>query len=536
MKIGFPIILDNKCHAVWIETYKKPKPEIKFNCDILIDIEKPSKNSKFNSAVEKLRDQNRSINFNCEKDIYESEQGRYQLKFEGASFGIALEIARHFELKSTINDLEILFSGSVFDYPCNPLPLKEKDSLALKAEMAINNRHVLVLHEDDYKLIEDNSSISHRSSTPESMLPSGIDELVIIVEKNQRQQGRVFKLPAVKNIDDISKWKYDEKLSWTDGVGSFLELTKITNNSDVFSGHEPKLSSADIVIDANSFTGKIGEIYQKALPNADEYAKWFLTKNRESCERSIFTGGVIESALSLHPDIFIKRDEEEEFNYKNILINGPTGCGKTFLAEAMMLNATIEITTGRAIYIGPTRSIIYENYNTLRHKIRDNDFIKENDLVCSTGEYSRWDNKIRNGNFKIALLVYEKANLFLDDSAKLLKNLSLVIIDEIHMITDNARGGVIDVFLAKIADQNEQRNNENKSPIRIVAISTESFKGIEKYFYLNENSTLDINASERPNLVYHKLCIYGDDSGRDKNIEQDLALFDNQNARLKYFH
>lgn len=165
-----------------------------------------------------------------------------------------------------------------------------------------------------------------------------------------------------------------------------------------------------------------------------------------------------------------------------LLLVGSTSTGKTTLAKALLLNAlSLNI---RAVYISPTRALVYEVYNDftallrkLRTQAKNFDCsdslevvlrsVGEDQILCSTGERGEHDGQILRGDYKMLFSVYEKANLFMNlilDQPKD-KQPQLIVIDELHMLVDEQRGGILDLFMAKILDSSEGA--------RIVGITTE---------------------------------------------------------------
>lgn len=180
------------------------------------------------------------------------------------------------------------------------------------------------------------------------------------------------------------------------------------------------------------------------------------------------------------------------FGNSSLVFSGATSTGKTTLAKALMLHALAQ--EQRAVYIAPTRSLLYEVYQDfcalLEHMrrraeeldknsgdgeyaqlIRDLVTADDSKFVLSTGEKNENDGQVLRGDYRILFAVYEKANLFMNmlPSQDEGRKPDLIIIDELHMLCDNARGGVLDLFMGKILSMCGQ----DRGAIRIIGITTE---------------------------------------------------------------
>lgn len=128
---------------------------------------------------------------------------------------------------------------------------------------------------------------------------------------------------------------------------------------------------------------------------------------------------------------------------ENLLIAAPTASGKTLVAELCMLQAILR-RGGQCLYIVPLRALASEKHADLRGKFSSLG-IK---VGIATGDFDRVDPAL--GQKDILVVTNEKADSLLRHRAPWLSRLSLVVLDEVHLLTDPARGPTLEVLVAKL--------------------------------------------------------------------------------------
>jgi replicative superfamily II helicase len=172
-----------------------------------------------------------------------------------------------------------------------------------------------------------------------------------------------------------------------------------------------------------------------------------------------------------YQDTEIEMSKQAFHSNLNIVISAPTSSGKSTLAEIFLAIPSFRHTTRKcAIYIAPTRALTQAKYLELKNLFKEfEDEVGE--IVLSTGEDIEKDWMIKLGQFSIACMVYEKANILFSKNPQLLKKLGCLVVDEMHMIEDLERGPILEIALTKaLVNQSE---NDAVETTRIVAISTE---------------------------------------------------------------
>lgn len=124
---------------------------------------------------------------------------------------------------------------------------------------------------------------------------------------------------------------------------------------------------------------------------------------------------------------------------RNLLLSVPTASGKTLVAElAIMRNLG-----GKTLYIVPLRALANEKYE---------EFKKYEALglkvALSTGEYDSKDEWLED--YDLIICTSEKADSLLRHGARWMEEVSLLIVDEIHLINDYSRGATLEMVISRM--------------------------------------------------------------------------------------
>jgi helicase len=130
------------------------------------------------------------------------------------------------------------------------------------------------------------------------------------------------------------------------------------------------------------------------------------------------------------------------FDRKNILAAIPTASGKTLIAEMAMQKDIAD--GGKCLYIVPLKALASEKYD---------DFSGKGVSVgIATGDPDQKDEYL--GRYDIIVATSEKTDSLLRNKAEWLKRVSLLVVDEIHLIGDETRGATLEMVIAKMRYQN----------------------------------------------------------------------------------
>ena len=127
---------------------------------------------------------------------------------------------------------------------------------------------------------------------------------------------------------------------------------------------------------------------------------------------------------------------------RNLLVAIPTASGKTLIAE-MTMHRHIAA-GGKCLYIVPLKALASEKYDEFGNKgVR---------VGISTGDLDRRDDAL--GRNDIIVATSEKVDSLLRNSARWMPEITLVVVDEVHLIDSPDRGPTLKMVIAKMRSRN----------------------------------------------------------------------------------
>ena len=126
---------------------------------------------------------------------------------------------------------------------------------------------------------------------------------------------------------------------------------------------------------------------------------------------------------------------------KNMLLAMPTASGKTLLAELAMLKAALD--GKRSLYIVPLRALASEKYESFR-KFKNLGV----SVGISTGDFDKKDERL--GKNQIIIATSEKADSLMRNGAAWVKDLGVLVVDEIHLLNEASRGPTLEMTITKL--------------------------------------------------------------------------------------
>ncbi|HEC72558.1 MAG TPA: DEAD/DEAH box helicase, partial [Thermoplasmatales archaeon] len=132
---------------------------------------------------------------------------------------------------------------------------------------------------------------------------------------------------------------------------------------------------------------------------------------------------------------------------ENLVLSIPTAAGKSLVAYIATLHKLLR-EGGKALYVVPLRALAREKYEELL-SFRKIGF----KIALSTGDLDESDPRL--GKYDIIVCTSEKADSLLRHGASWLKNVKVLIVDEIHLINDPTRGPTLEIVVARLRLMNK---------------------------------------------------------------------------------
>jgi len=127
---------------------------------------------------------------------------------------------------------------------------------------------------------------------------------------------------------------------------------------------------------------------------------------------------------------------------KNTLVAIPTASGKTLIAEMAMHNAIKK--GGKCLYIVPLKALAHEKFEEFNNK-----GVKTG---IATGDFDRRDDLL--GRNDIIVATSEKVDSLLRNNARWIPDITLLVIDEVHLLDSQGRGPTLEMVIAKMRYRN----------------------------------------------------------------------------------
>lgn len=192
-----------------------------------------------------------------------------------------------------------------------------------------------------------------------------------------------------------------------------------------------------------------------------------------------------------HPAFWGSWENADDFSGQNLIIQGATSAGKTLISELLTVDMLAHGKT--VLVLVPLKSMVRERHNRF---FRDFQAGKISRVYASSSDYLDFDEEIMNGNYQVAVMVYEKFFAMMcqpNPQEGLLKRCKMIVVDELSMLQVNERGPKLEIAISKAMEVSD--------PPRIVCLATTDCdtKIVEKWLSPKDKAgAVNISDPSRP--------------------------------------
>ena len=129
------------------------------------------------------------------------------------------------------------------------------------------------------------------------------------------------------------------------------------------------------------------------------------------------------------------------FKNRNIIVSTPTASGKSLIAYMALMNVFLNGFKG--IYTTPLKALATEKYEDLIDHFRG----LGAKIGISTGDYDSPSEDLKR--YDVLVTTYERLDAIMRQRPSWLRDVSTIVVDEIHVLGDDERGPVIEMILSR---------------------------------------------------------------------------------------
>ena len=127
---------------------------------------------------------------------------------------------------------------------------------------------------------------------------------------------------------------------------------------------------------------------------------------------------------------------------KSMVVASPTASGKTFIAELAFLGTFLR--NGKAVYVCPLKALASEKYHEMNERYKSLG-IK---IAISVGDFDSAEEWL--GRYDLIIATSEKLDSIMRHNPAWISKVSLLIVDEVHLLNDAGRGPTLEVIMTRM--------------------------------------------------------------------------------------
>ncbi|MDD1721408.1 MAG: DEAD/DEAH box helicase [Euryarchaeota archaeon] len=199
----------------------------------------------------------------------------------------------------------------------------------------------------------------------------------------------------------------------------------------------------------------------------------------------------------------------------NVVVAAPTASGKTVLAELAMVRELSKPRAGKILYLAPLRALTNEKEDEWQRLFTPMGF----EVYVVSGERELDPAKARSAHIIISTPEkWDSASRKHHTTHTFVKAIKVIVIDEVHLLDSDGRGGVLEVLITRM-----KRITNNR--VRIVALSATmpNISEVARWIGATDEHTFAFDASYRP--IPLKAEVFGYNPGKNKFVDKYIRLY-----------
>jgi replicative superfamily II helicase len=176
----------------------------------------------------------------------------------------------------------------------------------------------------------------------------------------------------------------------------------------------------------------------------------------------------------------------------NVVVSAPTASGKTVLAEAAMARELGRPDKGKVLFIAPLKALTNEREAGWKQALSGLGF----KVYVVTGERDLYPSEARAAD--VIITTPEKwdsaTRKYMQDRYGFVRDVSLIIVDEVHLLDSDGRGGTLEAVISRM------RRIKAQGRLRIVALSATmpNIADVARWIEAPPECVLEFDGSYRP--------------------------------------
>jgi helicase len=265
------------------------------------------------------------------------------------------------------------------------------------------------------------------------------------IEDRRRGHGlfTFFILEALRGAPEVIRGAYVPLLS----LFEFVTRSVVQAARQIRHEQEPTLKGA-IQGDLTLPVLTPGALFKSFFP---DYGPVTVGANIDDLSGYGLPAGILER---LHESIPSLNELQQEainkvglFTGQHLVVSAPTSSGKTMIGELAALFGYSK--AERTYMLLPLRALVNDKYDEFTRKYAAFGLR----IIRSTGEIADDNDALLRGKFNIALLTYERFAALAVTMPHVLRQVGVIVIDEVQMITDRNRGANLEFLLTLLKAQ-----------------------------------------------------------------------------------